>query len=90
MVKIQVRAYDKSVVLRVIDSGLGIPELAKEQIFSKFFRAHNVIQTETNGTGLGLYLVKGLVDELGGDISFTSHEDRGTIFKVKLPKSLKV
>ncbi len=87
-VKITVRAGDKNVILVVRDSGLGIPEPAKEQIFSKFFRAHNVIQLETNGTGLGLYLVKGLVDELGGKISFTSEEHKGTTFKVTLPRKM--
>jgi PAS domain S-box-containing protein len=87
-VSLFVRSSENNVSLIVRDSGVGIPEPAKEQIFSKFFRAHNVIQIETNGTGLGLYLVKGLVDELGGKITFTSEEGKGTAFKVRLPRKM--
>ena len=81
-------AKDK-ITIAVKDNGFGIPAQAKKQIFSKFFRASNVIQLDTNGIGLGLYLVKGLIDELGGDISFTSQENRGTTFKVSLPRKFK-
>ncbi len=78
-------ASDK-IIVTVKDNGLGIPAQAKKQVFSKFFRAPNAIRLESNGTGLGLYLVKGLVDELDGHISFTSQENKGTAFKVSLPR----
>jgi len=87
-VSVTVTGKEQDVVIVVKDNGVGIPNPAKAQIFSKFFRAHNVIQIETNGTGLGLYLVKGLVDELGGEISFTSKEGKGTSFKFKLPRKV--
>lgn len=86
IVTITIITTDSTVTITVKDNGFGIPDPAKSQIFSKFFRAHNVIQLETNGTGLGLYLVKGLVNELGGQISFTSKENEGTTFRLKLPR----
>lgn len=84
-VTIKNRRYD--VVFEVRDSGMGIPKYSQEQIFTKFFRAHNVVKQETSGTGLGLYLVKGLVDALGGKIWFESVEGKGTTFFVCIPKN---
>lgn len=83
-VTIKLRAHD--VVFSVKDSGLGIPKFAQDQIFTKFFRAQNVIKRETSGTGLGLYLVKGLVDVLGGKVWFESAEDVGSTFYFCLPR----
>jgi PAS domain S-box-containing protein len=60
-VVIIVRPRRSDILVQVSDSGWGIPASAQEQVFSKFFRAHNIIQRETTGTGLGLYLVKGLI-----------------------------
>lgn len=82
---IKQRRYD--VLFTVKDTGMGIPKPSQEQIFTKFFRAHNVVRQETSGTGLGLYLVKGLVDALGGKIWFESNENKGTQFYVTLPKT---
>lgn len=87
-VKITLRGDEHDATFVVKDNGIGIPNPEKANIFSKFFRAHNVIQFDTNGTGLGLYLVKGLVDELGGEISFTSTEGKGTSFKFTLPRKI--
>lgn len=74
-----------SVVITVRDTGYGIPEAAKARIFTKFFRARNIIHRDTDGTGLGLYIVKGLLDYVGGRISFDSTEGRGSAFTVFLP-----
>lgn len=84
-VTIKVQRRGDSVVTSVTDSGWGIPASAQKQIFSKFFRAPNIVKRETTGTGLGLYLVKGLVDALGGKIAFKSEEGKGTTFTVTLP-----
>jgi signal transduction histidine kinase len=84
-VKVGIDIGEKYATVSVEDTGMGIPKKAQDQIFSKFFRAHNVIQIETNGTGIGLYLVKGLVNELGGTINFSSTENVGTVFTVRLP-----
>ncbi|HWT55452.1 MAG TPA: PAS domain-containing sensor histidine kinase [Candidatus Microsaccharimonas sp.] len=72
-------------ILSVQDTGLGIPKEAQEQIFTKFFRAPNVVKLETSGTGLGLYLVKGLADQLGGKVWFVSEEHQGSTFYFSLP-----
>jgi PAS domain S-box-containing protein len=74
-----------SVVIRVTDTGYGIPENVTNKIFGKFFRAENIIHKDTDGTGLGLFIVKALLDYVGGQISFTSHENKGTTFTVLLP-----
>ncbi len=71
--------------LDISDSGCGIPSYQMEKIFTKFFRADNVMKTDTEGTGLGLYLVHSVVKLLKGTISFTSKEGAGTIFTVHLP-----
>lgn len=73
--------------IEVIDNGLGIPRNQKDKIFSKLFRADNVRQTETEGTGLGLYLVKSIVDKVGGKVWFESKENKGSTFFVSLPLS---
>jgi signal transduction histidine kinase len=69
----------------VQDTGLGIPKEEQGKIFSKFFRAGNVQQIDPSGTGLGLYIVKLIVSEIGGTISFSSEENKGTTFFVTLP-----
>jgi PAS domain S-box-containing protein len=83
-VSIRSRAHD--IQVSVTDTGWGIPKYAQDQIFSKFFRAHNIVKRETTGTGLGLYLVKGLLDRLGGKIWFESEESKGTVFSFSLPR----
>jgi signal transduction histidine kinase len=85
-VKVTVSGRKSDVQVSVVDTGWGIPDLAQDQVFSKFFRAHNIVKRETTGTGLGLYLVKGLVEELGGKIWFTSREGEGTSFFISLPR----
>lgn len=85
-VTIRIKTLAQSVRIAVEDQGFGIPKAAQEQIFTKFFRAHNIVRRETTGTGLGLYLVKGLVEQLGGSISFVSEENKGSIFYLTLPK----
>lgn len=85
-----VRPRRDDVVVEIVDSGWGIPQYSQDQIFSKFFRAQNIVKRETTGTGLGLYLVKGLLDTLGGKIWFVSDEDKGTTFFVSLPRRKKL
>lgn len=72
----------------VEDTGFGIPKHSQAQIFTKFFRAQNVVRRETSGTGLGLYLVKGLTEQLGGKVWFESEEDKGSRFYLVLPQRL--
>lgn len=67
------------------DTGYGIPKELQPQVFTKFFRAPNILHEESVGTGLGLYMVKQMVLNLRGEIWFTSVEGEGTIFHVTLP-----
>jgi PAS domain S-box-containing protein len=73
--------------IKITDHGYGIPNDQKDKIFTKLFRADNVRELDTEGTGLGLYIVKSILDEADGKISFTSVEKKGTTFTVTLPKS---
>lgn len=76
---------EKTVLLMVADTGYGIPDDEQEQVFKKSFRARNVKEVDNEGTGLGLYLVKAIVDRLGGSIWVESKEGRGSTFFVSLP-----
>jgi PAS domain S-box-containing protein len=86
-VSLVIRPRQADIVVEVKDSGWGIPKYSQDQVFSKFFRAHNIVKRETTGTGLGLYLVKGLLEALGGKIWFVSDEEAGTTFFFSLPRA---
>ena len=67
------------------DSGIGIPKASAARLFEKFYRADNVHTVDTEGTGLGLYLVRLIVERFGGTVTCDSEEGRGTTFTVMLP-----
>jgi len=69
----------------VKDTGIGIPRLQQSRIFSKFFRADNAVRTETEGTGLGLFISKNIIEAHGGKIWFESEEDKGSVFWFTIP-----
>jgi len=73
------------VIISVADNGIGIPEKDQKKIFTKFFRAGNAVLKETEGSGLGLNVVKSYVEEAGGKIWFESVEGKGTTFFISLP-----
>jgi signal transduction histidine kinase len=73
------------VVITVADTGYGIAVSDKDHVFDKFFRGTSASKTDPFGTGLGLYLVKSVVTEVGGKIWFESEEGKGTAFHVSLP-----
>ncbi len=85
LVKISIKSTQAKLIISVQDSGMGIPLESQPNVFTKFFRADNVVKKETSGTGLGLYLVNGLVKELGGEVWFETKENKGSIFFVSLP-----
>ncbi|MEK7552814.1 MAG: ATP-binding protein [Patescibacteria group bacterium] len=77
----------EQVSIKVTDTGYGIPNAARGKIFTKLFRADNIRDKEAEGTGLGLYIVRAIVEAAGGQIWFDSLEGQGTSFTVTLPLS---
>lgn len=74
-----------AVKLTVRDTGIGVPEVAKAHLFTKFFRAENAQAARPDGTGLGLYLAKQVIEDQGGGIIFESRQDHGSTFGFRLP-----
>jgi len=73
----------------VKDQGIGVPEKERTQLFNKFFRATNARRARPDGTGVGLFLAKKVIDEHGGEIIFESKEGKGSTFGFRLPLSVK-
>ncbi|MFH1047886.1 MAG: HAMP domain-containing sensor histidine kinase [Patescibacteria group bacterium] len=69
----------------VRDYGIGIPHQQQKEIFKRFFRADNAVDSGVEGTGLGLHITKRLIDMHGGEIWFSSHAGKGTTFKFTVP-----
>lgn len=78
------REHD-NVAFRVIDTGMGVPVAERSKLFAKFFRAENAKSARPDGTGLGLYLAKRVVEEQGGSIIFESEVGKGSTFGFVLP-----
>ncbi|HZE86753.1 MAG TPA: HAMP domain-containing sensor histidine kinase, partial [Methylomirabilota bacterium] len=72
-------------LLSVKDTGIGIATKDKQELFTKFFRAENAIKKNTEGSGLGLYVVKSYVESWGGKINVTSEEGKGATFTIEIP-----
>lgn len=75
----------KNIILKMTDTGYGIPKNQQNKIFTKLFRADNVIGKDTEGTGLGLYIAKSIIEQSGGELNFESVENKGTTFYARLP-----
>ena len=84
-VKITLNADHKFFYVDVSDSGLGIPEECKDQVFERFYRVDKARSRETGGTGLGLAITKNIVLLHKGTIKFYSKENEGTTFNIRIP-----
>lgn len=85
-VTVAVRSVPNGIALSVADTGVGIPAKEQQAIFTKLFRADNIREMNPNGCGLGLYIVKQLIERIGGSITFTSQEGVGSVFSLQLPR----
>lgn len=82
-VKHKVKA--NKIEVSVKDSGVGVPKDQQARLFTKFFRAANVMRMETEGSGLGLFICKNIIESHGGEIWFDSEENKGSTFYFTLP-----
>lgn len=84
-VKIKIERKGKKILFEIKDAGVGIPKEDQKYIFQKFFRSENVLRYQTQGSGLGLFITKSIVERSGGKIWFKSKEGVGTTFWFTLP-----
>ena len=71
---------------QIQDNGIGIPKESQRHLFEKFYRADNVVSLETDGTGLGLYLVRLIAEQMGGRVWCESEEGQGASFFFTAPR----
>lgn len=84
-IEILIKKQEPDLLIEITDTGYGIPRKQQPQIFTKFFRAENIKEKDPDGNGLGLYIVKSVLEQAGGKIWFKSRENKGSTFYVKLP-----
>lgn len=85
VIHVLVRHREGKVIVEVKDRGFGIPKVDQSKVFQKFFRSQNILKKVTDGTGLGLYMVKAIVEGAGGNVWFTSEEGKGSSFFFSIP-----
>ncbi|HQW22710.1 MAG TPA: ATP-binding protein, partial [Bacteroidia bacterium] len=80
-----IKKIENKIILSIADQGIGIPDKEKQNIFTKFYRIGNEETRRTKGTGLGLFIVKYIVEEHDGKISVIDNKPKGSVFRVELP-----
>ena len=89
-VEVSLAQEGEDIIFKVVDNGIGVPEAQQKKLFKKFFRAANAQNTRPDGTGLGLYLVKRVVEDEGGEVIFKSNEGKGSTFGFRMPVHNKI
>jgi len=84
-VKIKIAPAGKFLLFEIKDTGVGIPKEDQRHLFQKFFRSSNVLKHQTQGSGLGLYIAKSIIERSGGKMGFQSLENKGSTFWFTLP-----
>ncbi len=84
-IRVKLTLDKKDATFTVTDAGIGVPRAEQSQLFNKFYRASNARKQRPDGTGVGLYLAKKVINEHGGTVVFSSTEDKGSTFGFKLP-----
>ncbi len=88
-ITVTVKEDKKYLHISISDTGIGIPKNQIGKLFVKFFRAENALRFQTSGSGLGLYVVKNIIEAHGGTVTVTSEENKGTtiMFTIPIPSS---
>ncbi len=84
-VTVSLSQHEGMMQISVADQGIGIPANQQDKVFSRFFRAPNAVKMETDGTGLGLFIIKSIVEKHLGKVRFETTENVGTTFYIELP-----
>ena len=82
---VSLKNIKKEIEFQIQDTGIGIPKDQQGRVFAKFFRAANAVRTDTEGSGLGLYIAKNIIEAHGGRIWFKSEEEKGTTVYFTIP-----
>ncbi len=86
-VEVHAAVDEANLNIKVVDHGMGIPAADQDKIFSKMFRANNAVEQEPDGNGLGLYIIRSILEAVDGSISFESQQGQGTTFIITIPKT---
>ena len=85
-VTVIIKSEPKSAIINVTDTGIGFEEETKKKLFKKFSRDKRALKVNPNGSGMGLYVVKLLTDQMNGQVDCQSAgEDKGSTFSITLP-----
>ncbi|MFH1656731.1 MAG: ATP-binding protein [Candidatus Nealsonbacteria bacterium] len=84
-INVNILKKTKEMEIQIRDTGLGIPKNQQDKIFDSFFRANNILKVDTEGTGLGLFIAKNIIEAHGGRIWFESEENKGSTFYFTIP-----
>ena len=85
-IKLELNADRRNVYFMVKDNGLGVPKDEQSHLFTKFYRAKNAQKARPDGTGLGLFMAKKVINEQGGTLLFESTEGKGSTFGFKFSR----
>ncbi|OAD46371.1 PAS domain-containing sensor histidine kinase [Polaribacter atrinae] len=86
-IDIKIKQDNTATTIKIKDQGIGIPKADQKNIFNRYFRAENALLTE--GTGIGLNIIKSHLQNLGGTITFESEENKGSTFTLKIINTAK-
>jgi len=85
VISILITVKEKIIEVKIEDTGIGVPADQQDKLFKKFFRGSNVMKISAEGTGLGLYIAKNIIEAHEGKVWIESEENKGTIFYFTIP-----